>query len=102
VATVSNRPRVHPLAGSLGAEVEGVDLAALDDETFALVCAALTEHLALFFRDIACRLGWSPGTLAVWDNRCTLHLAISDYDGHRRLLYRTACAGERPSAAGAH
>jgi len=27
------------------------------------------------------------------------HLAINDYDGHRRLLYRTTVAGEVPAIA---
>jgi taurine dioxygenase len=26
-----------------------------------------------------------------------MHLAVNDYDGHRRLLYRTTTAGEAPS-----
>jgi taurine dioxygenase len=34
----------------------------------------------------------------MWDNRCTLHLAVNDYDGQRRLLYRTTTAGEAPVA----
>ena len=46
--------------------------------------------------EFTCRLRWAPGTLAVWDNRCLLHLAINDYDGSRRLLHRTTVAGERP------
>ena len=46
--------------------------------------------------EFTCRLRWAPGTLAVWDNRCLLHLAINDYDGSRRLLHRTTVAGQRP------
>ena len=46
--------------------------------------------------EFCCRLRWAPGTLAVWDNRCLMHLAINDYDGSRRLLHRTTVAGERP------
>jgi taurine dioxygenase len=46
--------------------------------------------------EFTCRLRWSPGTLAIWDNRCLLHLAINDYDGSRRLLHRTTVTGERP------
>jgi taurine dioxygenase len=47
--------------------------------------------------EFCCRLRWRPGTLAMWDNRCLMHLAVNDYDGHRRLLYRTTVAGEVPS-----
>lgn len=46
--------------------------------------------------EFTCRLHWTPGTLAIWDNRCLLHLAINDYDGSRRLLHRTTVAGDRP------
>jgi taurine dioxygenase len=47
--------------------------------------------------EFTCRLRWAPGTLAVWDNRCVLHLAINDYDGSRRLLHRTTVSGETPA-----
>jgi taurine dioxygenase len=47
-----------------------------------------------------CRFRWDPGAVALWDNRCTLHLAVNDYDGHRRLLWRTTIAGERPMGPG--
>jgi taurine dioxygenase len=48
--------------------------------------------------EFTCRFRWAEGSLAIWDNRCTLHYAINDYDGQRRLLHRTAIAGERPIA----
>lgn len=43
-----------------------------------------------------CHFSWRPGSLALWDNRWTQHLAANDYDGERRLLHRTTLAGERP------
>jgi len=46
--------------------------------------------------EFCCRWHWRQGDVALWDNRATLHYAINDYDGHRRLLYRTAIAGEAP------
>jgi taurine dioxygenase len=45
------RIQLRPLAGALGAEVAGADLAELDDATFAEIHAAWLEHQVLFFRD---------------------------------------------------
>src|SRR6266480_628995 len=42
---------VKPLAGALGAEIGGVDLKRVDDETFAEIHKAWLEHLVVFFRD---------------------------------------------------
>ncbi len=41
---------VKPIAGALGAEIGGVDLARLDDETFQAIHQAWLEHLVIFFR----------------------------------------------------
>jgi taurine dioxygenase len=57
---------VQPIAGSLGAEIAGVDLArALDDETLAEIRRAWLEHLVVFFRDQ--RL--APGELMAFARR---------------------------------
>ncbi len=44
---------VHPIAGALGAEISGVDLAKDldDDETIAAIRRAWLEHLVVFFHD---------------------------------------------------
>ena len=44
-----------------------------------------------------CRMRWTPGTLAIWDNRCVWHQPISDYFGKRREMFRTTVVGEKPS-----
>jgi len=49
--------------------------------------------------ELGCRFRWSAGTIALWDNRNTLHYAVNDYDGYRRCLYRTTIRGEAPQAA---
>ncbi len=43
---------LRPISGSLGAEINGVDLAAgLDDETYAEIKQALLDNLVIFFRN---------------------------------------------------
>ena len=45
------RIEVKPLAGALGAEIGGVDLKHVDDETFSEIRSAWLEHLVVFFRN---------------------------------------------------
>ena len=45
------RIEVRPIAGALGAEISGVDLGTLDEETFGEIKAAWLEHLVIFFRN---------------------------------------------------
>ncbi|MFZ4718844.1 MAG: TauD/TfdA dioxygenase family protein [Ilumatobacteraceae bacterium] len=61
--------------------------------------AALLQHLYTHCtRDaFTCRFRWTPGTLAIWDNRTTQHNALDDYRGHRRELHRTTVAGTAPA-----
>ena len=42
--------KVKPIAGSLGAEIEGVDVNTMDAATFAEVKRAFAENLVIFFR----------------------------------------------------
>lgn len=40
---------------------------------------------------------WRPGDMVIWDNRCCIHKANTDYDFQElRLLYRIILAGDRP------
>ena len=48
---VYRRIEVRALTPTIGAEVTGVDLAYLDDETWAEIEAAFARHCVLFFRD---------------------------------------------------
>jgi taurine dioxygenase len=47
--------------------------------------------------EFTCRVRWRKGSLAIWDNRCTMHNALDDYYGKRRVMKRVAVdEEERP------
>lgn len=48
-STAATQLEVTRLTGALGAEVRGVDLGSLDDDTFGAIHELLLEHLVLFF-----------------------------------------------------
>ena len=46
--------------------------------------------------EFTCRVRWAPGTLTVWDNRCTQHNAVNDYQGERRRMRRLTVGAQTP------
>lgn len=46
--------------------------------------------------EFCCRFRWQKGSLAFWDNRCTMHYACNDYQGYRREMHRITVAGQHP------
>ncbi len=46
--------------------------------------------------DYHCRFQWQPNSVALWDNRCTQHLAIWDYYPETRHGYRVTVKGGAP------
>jgi taurine dioxygenase len=45
-----------------------------------------------------CRYRWRQGTIGIWDNRCTQHYAVNDFDG-ARVIHRVTVLGDRPEPA---
>lgn len=72
-------------------------LEGLSEAESAPLLARLYAHMTR--PEFCCRHRWRPGDLVIWDNRMTLHFAVNDYDGHRRLLWRTTFTGEVPAMA---
>ena len=57
----------------------------------------LLAHLFSFSEQpqFTCRYRWNEGTIGVWDNRCTQHYAVNDYDASRRIE-RVTVLGDLP------
>jgi taurine dioxygenase len=49
--------------------------------------------------EFQCRFQWQPGSLALWDNRCTMHKRVDDAAGQQRDMHRLPIQGtDRPVA----
>ena len=46
--------------------------------------------------EFTCRFSWQIGSIALWDNRCTLHNPVNDYHGFKRLMHRVTLQGDTP------
>ena len=77
---------VHPLSGTVGAEIHGVDLSSpLSEETFAEIHRVFLEHLVIFFRDQTL----DPAQLKAFAARfgpLDVHSILKPLDGHPEVL----------------
>jgi alpha-ketoglutarate-dependent taurine dioxygenase len=90
--------RTHPVTGEKALYVDssyGIGIEGMAAEESAPLIHFLSEHATQ--PAFSCRLRWEPDMLVLWDNRLCLHQAYNDYQGHRRELYRTTAAGEKPT-----
>jgi taurine dioxygenase len=89
--------RAHPLTGRKALYVNpahSAHFAGMSNEESRPILDFLFGHAIR--PEFTCRFRWRSGSLAVWDNRCTLHCAINDYDGHRRVMRRVTIQGDIP------
>jgi len=89
--------RTHPLTGRKALYVNAGFAARFEghsvEEGLPLL-NALAAHGGI--PEFTCRVRWAPGTLAVWDNRCTVHYAHNDYCGQPRVMRRAVVDGDVP------
>jgi taurine dioxygenase len=55
----------------------------------------LFKHLTT--EEFTIRLSWRPGTIAIWDNRSTLHKPVNDFFPQHRRMHRMTIRGETPA-----
>jgi taurine dioxygenase len=89
--------QTHPVTGRKALYVNNAFTArfsGMSEEESLPLLHQLWEHAIT--PEFTCRFRWRPGTLAIWDNRCTMHYAHNDYAGCRRVMRRIPIEGARP------
>jgi taurine dioxygenase len=89
--------RTHPETGRKALYVNRahtVGFAGMTEQESAPMLEFLFSHQIR--PEFTCRFRWTPGALAIWDNRCAQHYAINDYAGQRRIMQRITLAGDLP------
>lgn len=91
--------RIHPVTGRRSLFVNEHftrRIVELSHEESEVVLAYLTRHAT---RDrFTVRYRWTEGTIAMWDNRCTQHHVLNDFEGER-VIQRVTVMGDRPEPA---
>ncbi len=92
--------RVHPETGRRSVFVNPLFTDKIDGlrrtESDALL--AVIHHVAIQPERLV-RWHWRAGDVAFWDNRCTMHYALLEFTGPRRMN-RVALEGDRPVGTG--
>ncbi|MGB1612553.1 MAG: TauD/TfdA dioxygenase family protein [Arenicellales bacterium] len=84
----------HPATKRLGLYLNptyALRLEGMSEADSRPILDALFAHATL--PEFCCRLRWSPGMVAIWDNFSTQHYAVNDYFGYRREMRRVSFAG---------
>jgi len=88
--------RTHPETGRKSLFLAAnctAKIAGLSDAESDLLLGFLLRHIQS--PDFHCRFQWDPRTIALWDQRCTVHYAIPDYQ-EQRTMYRLSIDGDTP------
>jgi len=86
--------RVHPETGRKALFVNyghSVRFQGMTEEESEPLLSYLFRHQTR--PEFTCRFRWTPGCMAMWDNRCTQHNPVNDYHGHKRVMHRISING---------
>ena len=89
--------RTHPVTGRKSIYVNVAftsHIVGLDPDESAALLRQLYRQASV--PEFQCRFRWQPDSLALWDNRCVQHYAVSDYWPARRVMERVTVVGDRP------
>lgn len=81
--------RTHPETGRKILYINPSFVAQFEDMTEAESRPILDHLLTVMVQpEFQIRYRWSPDTFGIWDNRCSLHTALNDYQGKLRVMHR--------------
>lgn len=88
--------RVHPETGerTLVAGDFVRNFVGLDSQESSALFELLQRRITVPENTI--RWNWTPGDVAIWDNRASQHRAVDDYDDQHRLMHRVTLMGDVP------
>jgi len=88
--------RVHPETGRRGLYITEMQTTRRLDGMTVEESRPLIEYLLRHATrpEFTCCIRWDVGTLAIWDNRCLMHLALDDYPDYRRVMHRITIKGD--------
>ena len=81
--------RTHPDTGRKVLYINPCFVAQFEDMTEA-ESRPILDYLTQFMAqpEFQIRYRWKPDVLGIWDNRCSLHSALNDYQGKLRVMHR--------------
>ena len=77
---------VHPETGRkllYVSELTTTHIEGLREKESNALLKMLFEHID--WKELHCRFYWEKNSIAMWDNRCTVHYAVGDYDEPREM-----------------
>ena len=91
--------RVHPVTGKKALYVNE-HFTRRVVETNATESEMLLSYLTGWVKNprFTVRYHWTEGTIAMWDNRCTQHFVLNDFEGER-IVQRVTVMGDQPQGS---